>query len=261
MTDNDDGYLSPELRSLHAEAVRFTQQVAAPGALRAAHTGKDATGMVTATTGPDGRITDVAIRPEWSRRLDASALGAAVIEAVNDAAMRRFAAWAGSAGDGAAPSDGAVGARRPSAETTMNLAQIPPVGPPGDLASGRVQANIGELLQLVAGARAALDVAQQRLEERANTETIGRSPRGEVTVTLRGNQPIRVELQKSWLGRAGSGEIGTAVRVALTAAYQAYGRFTIDDAAAGGPLAELRSLTADPQTLLRKVGLLRDTGQ
>jgi DNA-binding protein YbaB len=250
-----------ELRRLHAEAARFTKQMAAPEILHSAHTAKDATGAVTASTGPDGRVADVKVDPDWSRRLTVDQLGSAVVEAVNDAALRRLAAWAETtdAPMDAMPGHSADTGRRPGEPAPLHLPQIPPPGPLGDLSSATVEANVGELFELMADARGAMDAIGRRLEDWATTRNRGHSPGREVTVTLQGNQPVEVEFSPVWIRHADAGEITRALRKAFAVAYQAHRPLTLDDLAVDSPLAALRDLTADPLALLRRVGLRLDT--
>jgi hypothetical protein len=248
------------LRRLYAEAVQFTQRMAAPDVLRSPRAGTDATGLLSVDVGPDGRVSGVSVAPDWSSGLTVEELGNAVVEAVNDAALNRLADWADATDTPPGAAGEAVDAdRRPSEHSRPPLPRIPPPGPLGDLSNAGVEANVGELFELMADARAAIDAAGRRLAERAAARTSGHSPGREVTVTLQGNLPVEVEMSPTWARRAAATEIGRALRLAFAAAYRAQGSLTLDDLAAGSPLAALRDLTADPLELLRRVGLRADT--
>lgn len=252
-----DDQVPSGLRRLHADAVQFTQRMEAPHVLRSAHVGSDETGMVSVSIGPDGRVFEVSVDPDWPRGLTVEELSQAVVEAVNDAALGRLSDWADATDDSGETAG--VGGRSSSEFAPTQLPQIPPPGPLGNLSSADIEANIGELFELMSDARAAIDAAGRRLAEYAAARTSGHSPDREVTVTLQGNMPVEVEFSPSWARRSGASEIGQGLRLAFADAYRAQGSLTLDDLAAGSPLAALRDLTADPLALLRRVGLRPET--
>jgi DNA-binding protein YbaB len=256
-----DDQVPDGLRRLYAEAVQFTQRMAAPHVLQTPYVGTGAAGMVSVSVGPDGRVSDVSVDPDWSSGLTVEELGSAVVEAVSDAALNRLADWADATDGPAVRTAGvAIGAgRRPSESVQPPLPWIPPPEPLGALSNADVEANVGVLFELMADARAAIDAAGRRLEERATARASGRNPGREVTITLQGDMPVVVEFSPAWARRAAASEIGHALRLAFAAAYRAQGSLTVDDLAAGSPLAALRELTADPLALLRRVGLRPDT--
>lgn len=250
------GEVPAELRELYAEATRFTQRMSVPEVSEAFCSGRDGTGAVAVTAGPDGRITDVRLDPSWSQRVGAEALSAAVIEAANDVMVRRLGAWAEAANEQGGGTDGVVGSTRGDGRPPPErIPQVPPPGPLGDLSSPVIEGNIGELFELVAAARTAVDELRQRLEARSSALTEGRSPGREVIVTLQGDRPVEVQIAPAWARRTSPVVIQQALRAAFAAAYQARGQCSFDDLVAGSPIAELRRLTADPLALLRYVGL------
>lgn len=163
------------------------------------------------------RLSDVGVDPDWSSGLTVEELGSAVVEAVSDAALNLLADWADATDGPAARTAGVAidAGRSPREPVPPPLPQIPPPGPLGALSNGDVEANVGEMFELMADARAAIDAAGRRLEERATARTSGRSPGREVAITLQGNTPVEVEFSPTWARRATASEIGHALRLGL----------------------------------------------
>lgn len=87
----EPGSMFHDLGELRREAEDLQRQFAIdPAAL---HRGSDGTGSVAVTIDSEGRVTDVALERSWRQAVGEQALGAAVLEAVTDAGMRRLAAW------------------------------------------------------------------------------------------------------------------------------------------------------------------------
>lgn len=250
------GELPSELRELYAEAARFTQRMSMPEASGALCSGRDGSGAVVVMAGPDGWITDIRLDPSWSQRVSVEALGGAVVDAVNEVTVARLGAWVDASDGEGGGTDAVVGTIRGLDRSPReHVPQVPPPGPIGDLSSPVIEAHVGELFELVAAARTAVNELRQRLEERSSAVTEGHSPGREVTVTLRGDQPVDVRITPGWARRASPRVIEQALRAAFAVAYQSRGRSSFEDLVSGSSIAELRRLTADPLALLRYVGL------
>jgi DNA-binding protein YbaB len=250
---------SRELQAMYDEIVGVCEAIAPGSEASAPIGGFDATRMVKITLDAGGRVHAVSVDASWRTRLGAKTLGAAIIEAVQDAAVGRLRAWGEAvAGDStpATPDSGVVGRARP-ARKTRQFPPRPPKTPTslGDPTAPEPQNLVAELSSLVDGLSHALSDLERVVGERAAQQVVGRSADGMVAVTLRGGTPVSVELDGRWLARADATDVSRRVKQAFDAAYAAHGRLTLTAFAGDGPLGRLLELGSDPESLMRRLGL------
>jgi hypothetical protein len=132
---------------------------------------------------------------------------------------------------------------------------------PAELAVN-VPARLPAVLDLIRQAQdeltSTLAGTDERVDEQPGRTARGHDPQRHVEVTLTGGEPVDVRIERGWLRQAGSQELGRALTPALRDGYARQ-----DDAGPGavlrrGATAELTALAADPERLLRAVGLLPD---
>jgi len=238
-------------RRLHEKVADLAGRLAAANAASAVPVeGQDRTGTVLMVLGPDGRVDEVRVSAEWRRTLGAEGLADAVRQAWQAAGTARVSAWA-EALDEPAPADGADHADRAGGVGASAVA-LPPGAAAGDLMSYQVQSNLSGLMSLLADAEDSLDRAGRATTASAQ----GHDPAHRVTAVVTAGELDDVTFDRRWLAEASPGELGRAVNDAIVAAQAAYERARAADSPPA--LRELRELTADPLTMLRTVGLLRD---
>lgn len=234
---------SDELRALTDEIVNACEAIAPDPAASVTVDGFNATRSVKVVLDGSSRVRSVTVNGGWRTWLDADRLGPAIVEAVQDAAVRRFRAWG----------ESVVGGR---ARKAPQFTPPPPaMAAVGDPTSRQAQRALAELLDTVAGAMDALSDLEHMIEQRATQEIVGRAPNRTVAVTLRGGSPVSVDLDRQWLARATAASVSQLVTRAFDAAYEAYGDPTAEEFAEDGPLGRVLALGSDPAALMRRLGL------
>jgi DNA-binding protein YbaB len=238
-----------DLDRLRGEAERLQQQFSVPAA---GSRGRDSTGSVCVTVGGDGCVVDVEIDRSWRTAVGEQGLNAAILQAVMDATMRRLVAWSeGVAGQ----SPGAV-ADHPSSVRRPQPAEASRSGAPSDSAEARRMVH--EVLSLLEDVESELDVLERRVGERARQQVVGRSPSHLVKVTVvGGGEVVDVDIQRRLMQRSDERGIAKELLAAFRAAYERAGSLKLDDLLGNGRLARLHALGADPDALLRGLGLGR----
>lgn len=232
------------LHQLRGEAERMSRVLGATPDPDVTFEGLDETEAVTAVVDMDGTVTEVRLERDWYDKVDARKLGAAVVEAVDAAGVARLTGWAekvAEAQENEPPGPAVATPIAPSAPFEIN--------PSGEM--------IDQLLYLLhrAGSEAQAEAKTAAAAAQARPRPVkGRSAGGHVTVALDGKRvaEVQVETDTRWIGTANNLEIASELRDAFTAAYanaaEAAPRRRSDSA-----IAELASLTADPQEFVAKL--------
>ncbi|MGH3807682.1 MAG: YbaB/EbfC family nucleoid-associated protein [Pseudonocardiaceae bacterium] len=244
----EPGSMFHDLGELRREAEDLQRRFAIdPAAL---HRGRDGTGSVAVTVDSEGRVTDVHLEHSWRCAVGGQALGAAVLEAVTDAGMRRLAAWGA---DVAADGDARHVSRDPAARENTAAAAPRPVMAAD---SGQVRQAVRELMSLLHGVESELDDLERRVDRRLAQNVVGVSPSHLVKVTVTGGgQVTDVGIQPRFLKRTDDPGIARELRSAFRAAYERVGTLGLQGLLGDGPLARLHSLGEDPTGLLSRLGL------
>jgi DNA-binding protein YbaB len=251
-----------EIRQIYDDVVSAVQNIAPGPELTASFEGTDQSGAVKVAAGPDGRLKDLTLNRAWSRKLTAAELGPAVLEALQDAAVRRLQAWGETVAGAPAraeATDMVVGKTRPAAprraQRRFTPKPFPVVGPPGDPSTPEAQEAAAELFDLLDGLASALADLKSTIEQRTTMEVAGRSVGGRAVVRLRGGVPAEITLDERWLVMADTADITRHISDAFAAAYKQHGTVTLADMTAGGPIGKAFELSNDPMALLRRLGL------
>lgn len=244
----EPGSMFHDFGELRREAEDLQRRFAIdPAAL---HRGSDGTGSVAVTVDSEGRVTDVHLERSWRQAVGEQALGAAVLEAVTDAGMRRLAAWGA---DVAADGRGSQGPRDPAPRENTSAAAPRPVMPAD---SGQARQTVQELVSLLQGVEAELDDLERRVDRRLAQNVVGVSSSHLVKVTVTGGgQVTDVGIQPRFLKRTDDRGIARELRSAFQAAYERVGTLGLQGLLGDGPLARLHALGEDPAGLLGGLGL------
>lgn len=234
-----------DLEELRREAEALQRRFARGQNPSARHDGRDGSGSVHVTVGGDGRVVDLQLDRTWRQSVGPHALGAAVLEAVGDASIRRLGAWAEAvADDPGPPADGIDRTPRPVVRS----------GAPADSAAAR--RAVQDMLSLLEGVEADLEDLERRIDQRMQQQVVGRSPTHQVTVRVRGGgEVIDVEVQRRFVDRTDDRGIARELRSAFQAAYERVGTLGLGGLLGEGRLAQLHALGSDPTALLGRLGL------
>lgn len=226
------------------EALRRRARFAANAA---GEPGSDVTGSVTVTLDEHGRVANVAVAGHWRSRLADENLGGAVVEAVRDAAMRRFSAW------GEAYAEPAI-----TPELTPSAAGLQQRLDSIDSATLPVaerEAALVALLEVVESIEQGLDEVTSRLDQTLSTTHTGRSPHREVTVELTGGGDVTtVRFDRRWLRDAHDANLARQLTAALRAAYEQVAAHGVPRLIADSPLGHAQTVMRDPVEFARRFG-------
>jgi DNA-binding protein YbaB len=197
----------------------------------------------------DGAVEWVRVHETWRNHHDAASLGAAVMEAYSQAAGERARVWSEATIDEDQPPTRV----RPAPRTlAMTDGLTEALQARGNSVDPHVLAALGAMLdELERG----FDQAMADVEDRLTSPTSGHSTSGHVSAQVVGDgQLVSVEIDERWLGSAHSFNIGRETTDAIADARR---RIAERSAAAmrESGLGRLQALAADPQALLRHLGL------
>ncbi|MEV4713295.1 hypothetical protein [Micromonospora sp. NPDC049374] len=231
-----------ELEALRRQAEDLSQRLAAGEREAAESSARDSREAVRVSLGRDGHIASVEVFPQWRRQLAAGQLGAAIVEAAEEAARRRSEAWA----HGVAHSvSGEVREPAPDADPTVASTREPVDDSAVDYARN--------LLYVLRDSYARLDDLESETEQAALSQTTASDPDGRVRVTLDGERLSAVSVDHVWLRSASAVHLGAATTQALQQAYA--NRKEAVPLRRSWPYNELERITADPAQLLANLGL------
>ncbi|MGC5305963.1 YbaB/EbfC family nucleoid-associated protein [Micromonospora zamorensis] len=231
-----------ELEELRRQAEQLSRRFAAGDRAAVESSAWDSHEVVRIALGIDGRIDAVEVLPGWRRHMTTDQLGAAIVEAADEAAHRRSEAWA--YGVSQAATDDAD-ARLPE--------QPSPVPAPTDPVDESSINYARSLLYVLRDSFARLDDLESETERLALSSSTTSDADGRVRVTLNGEQLSAVNFDESWLRSADARQLGAAV---IDAIQQAYAD-RADPALLQNswPYNELARMTGDPAQLLANLGL------
>ncbi|MGQ0717061.1 MAG: YbaB/EbfC family nucleoid-associated protein [Pseudonocardiales bacterium] len=248
---DEPGSIFHELGKLRRDAEDLQRRFAVdPAAL---HQGSDGTGSVAVTIDSEGRVTDVHLKQSWRHAVGEQSLGAAVLDAVTDAGMRRLAAWGADVAAVAADGLGPYGPPDPAPQENTSVAAFRTA-----MAADSTQTRqaVQELVSLLQGVETELDDLERRVDRRLAQNVVGVSPSHLVKVTVTGGgQVTDVGIQPRFLKRTDDPGIARELRSAFQAAYERVGALGLQGLLGDGPLARLHALGEDPAGLLGKLGL------
>jgi DNA-binding protein YbaB len=232
---------------IQREAQRITSELTRLGAAPAQTDGWDSRRAVRVTVDGSGRVVDAELGLSWRDILEPAELGAAVVEAVDTAEADRMDAWKRATPQAADPADAGHG-----------IPDLSDAGGPGrfrSLSDPAVQESTRELYYLAMDAIDRLGEAGRAMDQATTDPVRGHSPDRLVTVTVDGGRVTAVDFDQSWLSKAPAVEITRRLRAAFEAAAQAGPESAAVKALDDSSIRELREVSADPQELLRRLGL------
>lgn len=249
------------LQGLVREAQELARQLGAGQDRSVGFRGKDPTGTIGVVIDSTGRVRQVEVGDDWRETLGVADLGSAILAAVTDAVLRRLHDWgaavtkAGDDPDIATPRGAAASGPPPAvAGSSAGDGTRPPRGA-GMFDDAPGPSTLGELLSLFDGLERELDAFTREVEERARREFRGRGPGGWLTVTVRGGQVVKVDIDKRRAVDANHVAISREAMAAFDAAFRAAGAAATPALPVDGPLAEIRALAENPEALFRRLGL------
>lgn len=238
--------LRDELDALHHQMAAATRRASRPVA------GADDSGTVRIHLDPSGHLDHVELAAGWRGAVGAERLAAAVTQAWQNATLARLAAF-----DGAyAHQDDADAEQRAAPDRPSDVPPRPSALPdgfgPGDPLGH--QGSLAALVSLLAEAETALDRYEETMGQAVQELVQGHDLHQQVTVSLRGDTLVAVEVEPHWLHRASPAALGNAIRDAVHQAQERQQRRTA--ALRPSVFDELRQVAGDPLTLLTTIGLV-----
>ncbi|MEU4768874.1 YbaB/EbfC family nucleoid-associated protein [Actinosynnema sp. NPDC023794] len=193
-------------------------------------TGQDPNGVVTVAVNDEAEVQSVTIAARWRQSVDPRALGPAVAQAANAATVRALV------------------------EQAERPAEPPPRQPPPPPSTERITPE--QALRLMDAVGADLARYAQRTVEVVDRPTTAESRGGHVRGTTHRGQVIGIEADPAWTHTARVTEMQQEFLEVLRNLHAR----TVPADVAQGPqspaITELTALLSDPNTLLRRMGLL-----
>lgn len=242
-----------ELARLQRQIVELARQVPTEDP-NARYEGRDASRTVRVEMDGSGTVSEVGIDSAWRRHLSTEEFAEAMQQAIQDAAMTRFASW----GEG-------IGTQRPgrarSTSDPLASATASAEALTRTIAAAAQQADragseraLQELLSMLERIEATIDETSARLDEQLGQTHTGRTRHVVVEVSA-AKDVTDIQYDEDWLETAHEVNIARETRDALRQAYQKAAQHGIQTLMGQGPLGELQRLTDDPVALVRKLGL------
>ena len=222
-----------------------------------AEPGSDSTASVSVTLDGQGHVAAVTVAAGWRRRVGAEGLSDAVLEAVRDAATRRFSAWGdaygGASGNRTVPAgSGSASAVSDRQDFQRRLQEATS----GHMSAEDRRAALTELLALAQAVERGIDEVSERLDATLNATHRGQSPDRHVTVTVSGTGEVSaIRYERSWLRDAHEINISRQSTAAFRAAYEKVAAQGVQKLIADSPLGEVQRATQDPYGLARRLRL------
>ncbi|BCY08831.1 hypothetical protein L3i22_039190 [Actinoplanes sp. L3-i22] len=209
--------------------------------------GSDSTGSVTVTLDEHGRVVAATVSDRWRSRLTGERLGAAVVDAVRDASIRRLTAWgvAYSEPDRPQPLSSANGMRQQLDLITSAA-----------LSDADREAALVALLEVVESIERGLDEVSGRLQQTLDATHVGHSRHREVSVELTGGgEVVAVRFDRRWLRDAHHANLTRQLSAAFRAAYEQVAAHGVQRLIADSPLGEAQWVMQDPFGFARRFGM------
>ncbi|WP_410815056.1 hypothetical protein [Micromonospora sp. 067-2] len=231
-----------ELEELRLQAEDLARRFAAGERETAEVSARDPDEIVHVVLAADGRIGEVTVLFHGRRRISGDQLGAAIVEAADEAARRRIEAWSHGVSQAAG--------NEPDAPAPAALPPGPGLTEPG----GESAVNFARgLFHVLTDSFARLDDLTAEAERAALTTSTTSDPEDRARVTLSGDRLSAVVIDEAWLRSAHADEVGAAVTQALQQAYA--DREQASRLRNSWPYDELERMTGDPAQLLANLGL------
>ncbi|OKI30336.1 hypothetical protein A6A25_29195 [Saccharothrix sp. CB00851] len=208
---------------------RRTQEAAADVAdvLR----GSDSGGVVTVTVDDSADVLSVTLASQWKQAVDPRALGSTVTSAMNAATMQALAKQV----------------ERPVAEEPPAPPVPPPDGP---------RITLAEATRLMDAVTSDLEHFKRQVTEVVARPVTGESRGGHVRGTAQSGQVLDIAVDPAWAHTARTSELEQELLEVLRALRARSAPADLARGPQSPAIAELTALVSDPNTLLRRVGLL-----
>ena len=223
-----------------------------------AEPGSDASGSVRVTVDGQGRVAGVTVAAGWRRRIGADGLPDAVLDAVRDAATRRFSAWGdayGGAGEHGRPAPVGAGAAGVLADREDFQRRLQAAAT-GTMSEVDRRAALAGLLELAQAIERGIDEVSERLDDTLTAMHRGQSPDRHVTVSLTGaGEVTAIRYDPAWLRDAHEINISRQTTAAFRAAYESAAAGGVRKLIADSSLGEVQRAAQDPFGLARRLHL------
>ena len=246
MNDNILARIADLRDDIDRSAQTFTDAAPQPA------TASDGSGAISVTLAGDGSLTDVQVDATSFRSLDPRAVGAAVLEAMANAALSQIEGWATAT---AAKVDEPAAATRPLPMGDSSLS--------GELTSIAQSAHargtdhgLEQLVVMLRAVNDSMDQLTENLQAQVRATHEGRNASGDVVATVNGTRTLTdIHVDEQWAGAASAADVGRGVLEAVRAAYSRAGERSAADVVADSPLGALQALADDPAALAAMLGL------
>jgi hypothetical protein len=236
MSDDDSARLLAALEELRTQANALSTRISANHDPRLRYTGEDRDGLARVTVDGHGRPTDLVVARNWRQQAEPARLARALVDATSEAQTRCLEAWA--AGGGAPTTTALLDPARATEEPLSGAS-----GP--ELIRG--------LLPMLDAAERQLDAARLQLEKHFTEKTRMHSPGRELTITTQGGRLTEIEFDDRWVASASAEEVANCVCERLQEAHDR--AWTGIGDLLPRELSDLMSFAADPERMLRQLGL------
>lgn len=193
-------------------------------------TGRDPDGVIIVGVNDEAEVQSVVIATGWKQRVDPRALGAAVVQAANAATVQALAKQA----------------ERP----------VPPPPPPPPQPQSTERITPADALRLMDAVSADLARYSRRMAEVVDRPTTVESRGGHVRGTAHRGRILALDADPTWTHTARVSEMQHEFLEVLRNLRARSVPTDITSGPQSPAIAELTALVSDPDTLLRRVGLL-----
>ncbi|MEV1115095.1 YbaB/EbfC family nucleoid-associated protein [Actinosynnema sp. NPDC049800] len=193
--------------------------------------GSDSGGVVTVTVDDSADVLSVTLASQWKQAVDPRALGSVVTSAMNAATMQALAKQV----------------ERPVTEEPP----APPI-PPQD--SSRI--TLAEVTRLMDAVTADLERFKRQVAEVVDRPVTAESRGGHVRGAAQRGQVVDIAVDPAWAHTARNSELEQELVEVLRALRARSAPADLTRGPQSPAIAELTALVSDPNTLLRRVGLL-----
>ncbi|NBE52156.1 YbaB/EbfC family nucleoid-associated protein [Streptomyces boluensis] len=211
--------------------------------------GLDDTGSVKVDLDGEGKLTGIRVDPNWRRSLRDTELASAVLGAYQQAVTQRLEGW------GEVVERAEADPPRPRARPGMSESVAGQLyerfGQAGTVDDARA---LNRLLDMLDELEGAMREANADADSIATSQITGRSTSGHVTATVSGSgDPVGLDFDSHWLGRAHDFNIGREAMEALDAARRRLAEMN-EESPPFARLATLATLAESPSELAAYLG-------
>jgi DNA-binding protein YbaB len=193
--------------------------------------GRDSDGVVTVTVDDSADVLSVALAAQWKQAVDPRSLGSAVTSAVNAATMQALAK-----------------------QVERPVVEEPPSSPIPQHDGSRI--TLAEATRLMDAVTADLDRFKRQVAEVVDRSVTAESRGGHVRGTAQRGQVLDIAVDPAWAHTARTSELEQELLEVLRALRARSAPSDLAQGPQSPAIAELIALVSDPNTLLRRVGLL-----